>query len=904
MGVLEYAVLGLGTGAILALLGLGIVVIFRGAGVVNLAQGSYAMLAAYLCWQVRAHGASEPLSIAVAISATSVLGLLTDQILLRRLRTASPLARLIATAAMLLLIQSAVSIVWGVIAKPVGPILPQGAIHLNGASLPVDRLWLLALAGLLTAVIALLWRRTRLGWIAEAVSESQRLASSQGWSTELVSGLTWMVGTGLAAVAGIFVAPITQLDTTTMPSLVVPALAAALIGQFRSFGYMLGGAVLIGVLQSEVGQYVHITGAPDVLPFLVIIALMVIAGTSLPLRGHVADKLPRVGRGTIRWKALIPAIAVMFLILNLVTSQDWLTALTSSFAVATILLSLVVVIGYTGQVSLAQLTLAGAGALIASRLAAFSGVPFIFALLAGGAGGAVLGFLVALPALRTRGINLTIITLALALAAQSMVFNGSLAGPLNGINLPEITLLGLNINPVTDPQGYAMTALGVLVLCALFTAWLRRTSIARTLLAVRGNERASAASGISVTAGKLIGFAIGGGIAGLGGVMLAFASPVATFGSYDPITGLNYLVEAVIGGVGFIGGALFGSTLSPASLGSLIALHWQSADLYIPLIGAVLLLFTLVTNPDGWAHTIVAVLRRAIPFMRQDRTPARDAAEVGEMEPTKAGPAQTGLQFDGISVTYGGIRAVDDVSIHVSPGQIVGLIGPNGAGKTSLMDGITGFTEIAAGRVMLNGMDLSREPAYRRSRKGISRSFQNLELYADMTVAEHVQTAADGHRARELFRSLFARHQSLPTSVVRILSDFELWEHRNLLPDELPYGRRRLLGVARAMAAAGSVLLIDEPVAGLDDQESVEFARVIRRLARERGVGILVIEHTMPFVMGLCDEIHLIDFGKPVIDGTPEQVRNSPAAIAAYLGEDPAEAAHANEASLLTLDEG
>ena len=233
---------------------------------------------------------------------------------------------------------------------------------------------------------------------------------------------------------------------------------------------------------------------------------------------------------------------------------------------------------------------------------------------------------------------------------------------------------------------------------------------------------------------------------------------------------------------------------------------------------------------------------------------------------------------------------------------LTGIIGPNGAGKTSLMDAITGFTRAASGQVLINDRDITHDPPYKRARLGVSRSFQNLELYADMTVAEHVQTAADKHSPGGLARGYVRLGGGVPRAVAEILRDFELWEHRDQLPDQLSYGRRRLLGVARAMASGGAVLLIDEPVAGLNDSESDEFATVIRRLAHERGVAVLVIEHDMPFVMGLCDEVVVMDFGKHVAGGTPEQVVNDPAAITAYLGtDDEADSGHERDEPSLLL---
>ncbi len=234
---------------------------------------------------------------------------------------------------------------------------------------------------------------------------------------------------------------------------------------------------------------------------------------------------------------------------------------------------------------------------------------------------------------------------------------------------------------------------------------------------------------------------------------------------------------------------------------------------------------------------------------------------------------------------YGAVVAVHDVSYRLEPGTVTGLIGPNGAGKTSLIDAISGFTS-AGGRILLDDVDLSKQPTVKRARAGVARSFQSLELFEDSTVFENLSVAADPQDFRSyLFDLIWPINPPLPAQVARAITEFQLDQDLHRDVQDLSYGKRRLLAIARAVAMSPSVLLLDEPVAGLSSTESVELARVVRRLADEWGMAVLVVEHDMNFVMGVCDRVVVLDFGRLIASGAPEDVRSDPAVIAAYLGD-------------------
>ncbi len=890
--VIRFALLGLGVGALYAFASQGLIVIYRGTGVLNFSLGATAIAGVFMQWELQyEHGWPFLASALVGVALSALLGVLTHWVIMRPLRRASSLVRVIATLGVLITIQAGTVIRYGSNARQVDSWLPTSRVTLWGdVGTTVDRFILLAVASASALGLWLLYRSSQFGLATEAVSESERSAAAIGVSPNRIAVLNWALGSAIAAVAGILVVPIITLQITSMTALILAALAAALVGDFRSFPVATVAGFVLGIGQTLVGRFVDQQGLGPSLPFLVIIAFLVFRGRSLPLRDYFLKELPMLGNGRMSWDwTIFGSLAVIFLMLT--KQAKWVDALTVSLGVAIVLLSIVVLTGYAGQLSLAQYTIAGFGAWVAGRLVDVYNIPFLLGLVAGVLAAVPLGVVFALPAVRTRGINLAIVTLGLGTTMELMLFrNREYTGGVQGTQVGNPHLFGYDIGSINHPARYGIFVLAL----ALFTVWVvsnvRRGRSGRRLIAVRTNERAAAALGIDVMAAKLFAFAFAAAIAALGGILLAFRLSSISYQSFTNFTSVTYVGLALVGGVGHLLGAFVGGMMATAGVNQeVLESTWNGVGKWTQLISGIAILLTVLAYQDGVAAEWVKMFRFAKKARKWGRPYIIELADVTDQtadhEQLTPVPPRS-LTIEGLTVRYGNVVAVNNVTYRLEPGRVTGLIGPNGAGKTSLIDALSGFTS-SQGKVLIDDVDLSDKSAMRRARAGLARSFQSLELFEDSTVFENLSVAADPQDLRSYLRDLVRPvNPPFPPEVVRAIIEFQLDEDLHRDVKDLSYGKRRLLAIARAVAMHPSVLLLDEPAAGLSSAESVELARVVRRLADDWGMAVLVVEHDMNFVMGVCDDVMVLDFGTMIASGTPEAVRSNPAVIAAYLGDE------------------
>ena len=926
----RFALLGFATGSLTALVALSIVIVYRASGVLNFAAAALGAVGAFVCYGLRDdRGVATPLAVAAGLAVGVLLGIATYAVM-AALRKSSLLVRLIATLALLSSAQSAMILIWPDQINQPASLLPDRTLVLAGdIRIGEDRLILIGAVLLLAAVLWAVYSKTLFGLATSAVSEDRRVAAIAGWGAARIEFVNFVVAGFLSALAAILLAPIVTLNAAVLSVAVLPALAAALVGRFSSFAVTVAAALVIGALQSELALFqpdiahalgvsdASLTGLPHAVPLLIILLVAVVSGRVRPARGETAARLPLPGSGRV---ARVPlALALVVAAVLIASAPSYADALITTLGTGIIIASVVVVSGYAGQLSLCQYALAGFGAWAAARAANSLDVPFPVAVLFGIAVATAVGVLVALPALRTRGVTLAIVTLALSLVFTALIFqNGSMTGGFEGIVVRSPTILGYELDPAVHPQRYAGLMVIALVAVSLMVANLRRGATGRKLIAVRSNERAAAALGISVVGVKLYAFAVGAGVAALGGSLLAFRQTNVQFSSFDVFGSILLVQYAVIGGIGWISGVLAGAAAAPGAIAAQVTNDLfpslTNVTAWLTIFAAVGVVQLFRRAPDGvasiWAESAERFRERLGRAPGAPTAPAEAAvagaasdgaaAAAATARPRLSGPRYE-LEVRDITVRFGGVTAVDEVSFAVSPGEVVGLIGPNGAGKTTLVDVISGFTRQQSGVVVLDGVDVSRWTPERRARAGIARSWQSIELFEELTVRDNLRVAEDTRARRQYLRDLVVPdRRSLSAFAESVVDDLGLRAVIDERPATLPHGVIKLVGIARTIISGPAVVLLDEPAAGLDDKERHELAALIRLIADHHGIGVVVVEHDMALILNTCDRIVVLDFGGKIADGTPGEVRSDERVVKAYLGEptDDAAAAPTGSASV------
>lgn len=630
-----FLLLGLGAGSVYALLALGLVLKYRSTGVIDFAHGAVAMFSAYVFVNLRSTGVLQlpwillPSEIRLAPEGMEVLpalvislifgttlGLVLFFLVYRPLLRAAPLTKVCASVGVMLLLQAVAVIKFGTVSQASPPIFPNQPIRIAGIAFPADRLFLGGLVVVVALVLYFVYRYTRFGLATRAAAENETGASLIGISPVGIAARNWAIASLLAAASGILITPIATLAPASYTLFVVPALCAALIGRFQSFGIVAAAGLGLGIVQSEViyvqslVEWLPREGLSDGVPFIIILIAMTISATRLGARGGAAQaRNPSLGRPSRPVLTSILTFAIGLVIL--VSLQGSLrVAFMSSIVTICILLSLVLLSGYTGQVSLAQMSFVGVGAFILSHIGASAGIPFPISLLLAALAVVPLGILLGLPALRVRGVSLAVVTLAAAAAMDALVFNNvPFTGGLGGRTVEPPALFGINLG-IADGADYPRIVFGVLllvivVLVGYSVARLRMSSTGRMLVAIRSNERAAPYVGINVAPVKLYAFALSAFIAGIGGGLLAYQQGTVSSATFGLFSSLGILAIAYVAGIGRIAGAVIAGLMFSAD-GLFVSFldRWLNIGEYQLIVAGLALAITAVANPDGVASEV------------------------------------------------------------------------------------------------------------------------------------------------------------------------------------------------------------------------------------------------------------------------------------------------------------
>ncbi|MER5998321.1 ATP-binding cassette domain-containing protein [Nonomuraea angiospora] len=863
--ILGYVLSGLVTGAIFAVMGSGLTLSYAATGVFNFAHGAVGFLSALLFYELnQAAGLPAWLSALVSVALFApALGFVLHRTMFGGLAQAGETAQIVATIGLTIALPALGLLVVDLAGLPsadatslprgVGP-HPALSFEVLGARLDTDQLITFGFSAVAAAGLWAFMRHSPYGLRMRAAVDRRRLATLRGIDADATSALAWMLGSGLAGLAGVLAVSVLGLDATAYTVLLFASATAAVFGRLRSIPWTFAAGLALGVVQNLVAGYTdfleEVTGLRTAVPVILLFAGLVLLNRSRErVAGSAAEDAPPPDHlaGLPPWRRRMPwALALAVLLgFTFLASEYYVGVAAQGLVLALIFCSFVVVTGIGGMVNLAQAAFASMAALTCGW-AFSSGLPFFVAIVLGVLAAAAVGMLVALPALRLGGRVLTLATLALALLADQVLFqvdafsNGTIGWP--------VPALGLGFADTSDPRVRVVVLLVLIGAVALLVRNLERSASGRAILAVRSAPAAATTSGLSAPRTKIMLFALASAIAGLGGVLFAVSKGSITATDLPAFSGFVWLAVVVLQGVRRVGGAVLGGLIAVA-VPELLATWGVSAHVGAILFGAGGVI--LAKHPDG-------VLTQLAELRHRRRTPAEP---VPAPPPVRVeGPL---FRLEGVVAGYADSTVLRGVDLAVRPGEVVALLGANGAGKSTACAVAAGDLAVTSGRILLDGEDVTAWPAHRRARAGILLAPEGRGVFPGLTVEENLRTWLPD-----------------PGPVYERLP--QLAERRTVLAGALSGGEQQLLTLAPALVRPPRVLIADEPSLGLAPMMVRQVFDVFAEL-RSRGVALLLVEEKATEALALADRVAFMRLGRVTWAGPRSEV-DSERLTAAYLG--------------------
>ncbi|MGW6570826.1 ABC transporter permease subunit [Streptomyces sp. NPDC054945] len=889
--LLVFVLSGLVSGALYALLATGLVLSYSASGLFNFAHGATAYLCALTFYELHSGlgWPAVPAALLVVCVLAPGLGWGLDRLMFRRLARVGETAQIVATIGLLVALPAAGLWVVELLADAGAPVQPaENQFGLPGVGPSPAKSWQLAdgvgidsdqlITWVVTALVAVaLWvlmRHTRLGLRLRAAVDNRSLTELRGISADRLSSVAWMIASGLAGLAGVLATPLLGLSAHDFTLFLFVSATAAVIGRFASVPLAFAGGLGLGVLQNLVAGYASfaesVTGFRTAVPFLILFGGLLVLTRRARTAGVAAMDPPPVDHlagapWSRRWGVWAAGAVLLCVAFYTVTTPFWSGLLAQGLAVALVFMSFTVVTGLGAMVSLAQGTFVTGAALVAGLLMS-RGWPFVAALAVGTCVAALLGALVALPALRLGGRSLALATLALAFLADQVLFqlrwlrNGDA-----GWSIPRPVFGPVDLS---DDRALGVALVVLVALVAAGLTALRNSPSGRAMLAVRSAPAAAVASGVSVLRTKLLLFTLSAGLAGFGGVLYASYNTRITATDFTAMTGLVWLAVVVAAGVrrpqyAVVAGLVF--AVAPRVLSDYVT---GSAHLPVILFGLAGL--ALANDPDGYCAAVPVRLARRRAARRPHRHPAgpgptapRALAPSGSAPdpaprtppatagrdpvtgPALSGEAAVALELRGVTAGYDGGLVLHGVDLAVRAGEILAVLGPNGAGKSTACRVAAGLLPAGAGAVYVGGRDATGDGAVRRSRAGVLLAPEGRGIFPALTIEENLALYLQDADARAAVYARFPR----------------LAERRRIPAGALSGGEQQMLALAPLLQRPPAVLIADEPSLGLAPRVVEEVYALLTEL-RDAGTALLLVEEKAAEILGIADTVAYLSQGR------------------------------------------